>query len=117
MLESWKLPLRCGGPWSKQSALLLNTAIDLNVLQFKPVEEGCDELASHVKSKEPNLHVLVNNSLTTWGRRWPEFPETGGWDRVMNLTVETIFYLADALSSFLAPSFISRRIINISAVN
>lgn len=35
----------------------------------------------------------------------------------MNLTVETIFYLADALSSLLAPSFISRRIINISAVN
>jgi len=80
---------------------------------------GCDGLANYIKSNEPKLDILVNNSGATWGGKWSDFPEKEGWDRVMNLNVKSIFYLTAALSPLLAKdatNLAPGRVINISSV-
>jgi len=80
---------------------------------------GCDALTAHIKSKESKVHILVNNSGTSWGGRWDDFPEKEGWDRVYALNVKAIFYLTAGLSPLLskdATNIAPGRVINISSV-
>ncbi|KAL8284119.1 hypothetical protein RQP46_004868 [Phenoliferia psychrophenolica] len=53
---------------------------------------GCDALVAEVKKRTDVLHILVNNSGTTWGAPYDDFPEASGWDRVLSTNVKAIFY-------------------------
>ena len=60
---------------------------------------GCDGLAEDVASRVSSLHVLVNNSGTSWGE--PLDRKSGrmnwGFDKVFDLNVKSVFYLTRAL--------------------
>src|SRR3979490_648482 len=60
-----------------------------------------DMLATEIKKREPKLDILVNSAGAAWGANFDEFPESG-WDKVMNLTVKTPFFLTKALAGPLA---------------
>jgi NAD(P)-dependent dehydrogenase (short-subunit alcohol dehydrogenase family) len=53
---------------------------------------GCQALITEFKKRENKLHVLVNNSGTSWGAPFLDFPEEKGWDNVFNVNVKSIFY-------------------------
>src|SRR5258708_7381537 len=36
---------------------------------------GCDRLVEAIKAKEENIHILVNNSGTTWGAPYDEYAD------------------------------------------
>lgn len=52
--------------------------------------EGCLKLVSDLKEKEKALHILVNNSGTSWGQPLETFSEKG-WDKVLELNVKAPF--------------------------
>jgi len=82
-------------------------------------KQGIDALAAYIKSKEPRLHILVNNSGATWAGKYDDFPEKEGWDRVMNLNVKSLFYLTAALTPLLvkdSTNIAPGRVINISSI-
>ena len=54
--------------------------------------DGVRALVSEIESREPALHVLVNNAGANWGAPIDEFPEAG-WDKVMDLNLKSIFFL------------------------
>ena len=60
-----------------------------HVLQSKA---GCEALVAEFRKRESKLHILVNNSGATWGAPYNDFPEKEGWDRVMALNVNAVFY-------------------------
>jgi len=79
---------------------------------------GCESLVAAFKQRESKLHILVNNSGTTWGAPYTDFPEKEGWDRVLALNVKSIFYLTAGLTPFLEKDASARdpgRVINISS--
>jgi NAD(P)-dependent dehydrogenase (short-subunit alcohol dehydrogenase family) len=41
-------------------------------------KDGVDKLCAEVKRRTNKLHVLVNNSGTTWGAQLTDFPEKQG---------------------------------------
>ena len=43
--------------------------------------EGCERVATRLAAMEPALHVLVNNSGTSWGEPL-ETHSSKGWDKV-----------------------------------
>ena len=55
-------------------------------------EEGCAEFQREVESRVDKLHVLINNSGTSWGQKFEEFP-AHGFDKIMRLNVTTPFML------------------------
>jgi NAD(P)-dependent dehydrogenase (short-subunit alcohol dehydrogenase family) len=59
-------------------------------------EAGCRALAEQIRTREPALHVLVNNSGATWGAPLEEFPDNA-WDRSFDLNVRAVFNLTRAL--------------------
>jgi NAD(P)-dependent dehydrogenase (short-subunit alcohol dehydrogenase family) len=59
-------------------------------------EAGCRSLADAVASREPALHVLVNNAGANWGAPLAEYPDSA-WDKVLALNVKSIFHLTRAL--------------------
>src|SRR5262245_43947237 len=59
--------------------------------------EGCEKLAAEIIKREPRLDILVNNAGAAWGADFDEFPE-GGWDKVMDLNVKSLFFLTKALA-------------------
>ena len=46
---------------------------------------------------------LINNSGTTWGAKYEDFPEAQGWDRVIATNVKAIFYRAFFLRARFRP--------------
>lgn len=53
---------------------------------------GCDKLVAEVGKRWDSLQILVNNSGTTWGAKWEDFPEDKGWDRILGTNVKALFY-------------------------
>lgn len=81
--------------------------------------EGCRALASEIASREPQLHILVNNAGLTWSAPIDEFSEKA-WDRVMDLDAKSPFFLTQALLPQLraaARPEARASIVNISSVN
>jgi NAD(P)-dependent dehydrogenase (short-subunit alcohol dehydrogenase family) len=81
-------------------------------------ETGCAALAAALKSRERALHVLVNNSGTSWGAPMATH-DTKGWDKTYDLNVKGVFFLTrellpllDAASTPTDPA----RVINIGSV-
>ena len=58
--------------------------------------EGCNRLAAALSARESKLHVLINNSGTSWGEPF-ETHGSKGWDKVMELNLKTPFFLTRAL--------------------
>ena len=58
-------------------------------------EAGCVNLAKMFRAREDRLHVLVNNSGTSWGAPLEKHSEKG-WDKVYALNVKGIFFLTRA---------------------
>ena len=54
--------------------------------------EGLNAFADAVLANEDSIDILINNAGATWGAAVDEFPE-GGWDKVMDLNVKSIFFL------------------------
>jgi len=80
---------------------------------------GCDKLTDLIKQRESKVHILVNNAGISWGAPYNDFPEKGGWDRLMALNVKSIFYVTQGLTELLAKNSTSHdpgRVINISSV-
>jgi NAD(P)-dependent dehydrogenase (short-subunit alcohol dehydrogenase family) len=47
-------------------------------------EAECNRLGDELASREPALHVLVNNAGANWGAPIETFPDSG-WDKVLTL--------------------------------
>lgn len=59
-------------------------------------EAEARRLAGEIASREPALHVLVNNAGANWGAPLAEYPDAA-WDKVLALNVKAIFQLTRAL--------------------
>jgi NAD(P)-dependent dehydrogenase (short-subunit alcohol dehydrogenase family) len=59
-------------------------------------QEGCRELAGEIASREPEVHILVNNAGANWGAPLAEFPDSA-FDRCFDLNVKGVFHLTVAL--------------------
>lgn len=80
---------------------------------------GIDQLCQEVKRRTNKLHILVNNSGTTWGAHFNDFPEKQGWDRVIATNVKALFYVTAGLTDLLAKDSTNiepARVVNISSV-
>lgn len=64
----------------------------LKIAEDLATEAGCKRLAEEFMKKESKLHILVNNSGTSWGEPLEKFSEKG-FDKVMALNVKAPFFL------------------------
>jgi NAD(P)-dependent dehydrogenase (short-subunit alcohol dehydrogenase family) len=58
-------------------------------------EAECNRLAAELASREPALHILVNNAGANWGAPLSEYPDSA-WDKVLALNVKSVFHLTRA---------------------
>jgi NAD(P)-dependent dehydrogenase (short-subunit alcohol dehydrogenase family) len=78
-----------------------------------------NRLAAEIASREPALHVLVNNAGATWGEPIEKFPESA-WDKVLDLNVKAPFFLTRALLPQLEAAGTAEdpaRVINIGSID
>ncbi len=82
-------------------------------------EAECRRLAEEVASREPGLHILVNNAGATWGAPMASFDDAA-WNRVLDLNVKGVFHL----TRFLVPQLAAvathddpARVINIGSID
>lgn len=90
-------------------------ALPADLSQMDEVER----LANEIKTREPALHVLVNNAGATWGATVDDFPEKG-WDKVVDVNLKAPFFLVQKLLPALEAAATSEdpaRIINIGSVD
>src|SRR5262245_55163072 len=81
--------------------------------------EGSAYLAKELASREPALHILVNNAGAAWGAPLAEYPEAG-WDKVMDTNVKSIFFLTRDLAPLLEKSARPddpARVINVGSID
>jgi NAD(P)-dependent dehydrogenase (short-subunit alcohol dehydrogenase family) len=82
-------------------------------------EAECRRLAGELASREPALHVLVNNAGANWGAPLAEFPDAA-WDKVLALNVKAVFHLTRALLPQLekaASAGDPARVINVGSID
>jgi NAD(P)-dependent dehydrogenase (short-subunit alcohol dehydrogenase family) len=82
-------------------------------------ESECRRLAEELRSKEKELHVLVNNSGSNWGAPYDEYPDSA-WIRVLTLNLQRVFTITQRLTPLLeagAKDGNPARIINIGSVD
>ena len=80
---------------------------------------GIEQLAGEVSSREPALHILVNNAGAAWGEPMEEFSESG-FDKVWLLNVKGVFFLTVRLLDGLrraATADDPARVINIGSID
>lgn len=63
-------------------------------------EEGVAKLVEEVKSRTKDLHILMNNAGTTWGKPYGQFPHFA-WEKVNSVNVAGLFHLTQALTPLL----------------
>ena len=81
--------------------------------------EGVATVVREITSREPALHILVNNAGANWGAPIDEFPEAG-WDKVMDLNLKAIFFLTRDLLPLLRKAGTPAdpaRVINIGSID
>ena len=62
--------------------------------------DGIKAFADEIKSKEEHIDFLINNAGAAWAEPFGAFSE-GGWDKVMDLNVKSIFFLTQELAPLL----------------
>jgi NAD(P)-dependent dehydrogenase (short-subunit alcohol dehydrogenase family) len=78
-----------------------------------------NRLAEDIASREPAVHILVNNAGATWGEPIEKFPASA-WDKVLDLNVKAPFFLTRALAPQLEAAGTAddpARIINIGSID
>jgi NAD(P)-dependent dehydrogenase (short-subunit alcohol dehydrogenase family) len=91
----------------------------VSVVADLSTQEGLDHFAEEVSSREPALHILVNNAGAAWGAPIEEFPASG-FDKVLSLNVKGVFELTKRLLPLLekaASPDDPARVINIGSVD
>jgi NAD(P)-dependent dehydrogenase (short-subunit alcohol dehydrogenase family) len=81
--------------------------------------EGAEHLAREVSSREPAVHVLVNNAGATWGAPIDEFPDSG-FDKVLAINLKGVFHLTRLLLPQLRAAASAEdpaRVINIGSID
>ncbi|MBR51666.1 MAG: 3-oxoacyl-ACP reductase [Gammaproteobacteria bacterium] len=81
--------------------------------------DGIEEFVSAVSEKEDSIDFLVNNAGAAWGEPYESFTE-GGWDKVMNLNVKSIFFLTQKMKTLLTAKATLEdpsRVINIGSID
>ncbi len=58
--------------------------------------EAVTALAREIATREPKLHILVNNAGANWATPIDEYPEAG-WDKVHDVNLKAVFFLTQAL--------------------
>jgi NAD(P)-dependent dehydrogenase (short-subunit alcohol dehydrogenase family) len=82
-------------------------------------EGECKRLAGELGSREPALHVLVNNAGANWGAPLAEYPDAA-WDKILALNVKAVFHLTRALLPQLEKAASAEdpaRVINVGSVD
>ena len=82
-------------------------------------EQECKRLAAELASREPALHVLVNNAGANWAAPLAEYPDAA-WDKVLALNLKAVFHLTRALLPQLEKAASSEdpaRVINVGSVD
>ncbi|MGV9853470.1 SDR family oxidoreductase [Streptomyces sp. NPDC003442] len=82
-------------------------------------EEECRALVDEVQSREPALHILVNNAGTTWGTSFDDFPDKA-WDRVLATNLKAPFNLTRLARPLLEAASTAddpARVINIGSID
>ncbi|RPA78092.1 short-chain dehydrogenase/reductase-like protein SDR [Ascobolus immersus RN42] len=81
--------------------------------------EDIEKLVAEIKKREPKLHVLINNSGSTWGAPYESYPDSA-WTRVLTLNLQRVFTLTQQLTPLLEAAATEEdpaRIINIGSVD
>ena len=81
--------------------------------------EGLRAFVQELADREERINILFNNAGATWGAPLEEFPE-GGWDKVMDLNVKSVFFLTQALLPQLRAAGCAEdpaRVVNIGSIN
>jgi len=81
--------------------------------------DGINAFATQIKEKEEHIDFLINNAGAAWAEPFGAFSE-GGWDKVMNLNVKSIFFLTQELAPLLKIKGTSddpSRVINIGSID
>ncbi len=82
-------------------------------------EAEANRLAAEIASREPALHVLINNAGANWGAPIAEYPDSA-WDKVLAINVKGVFHLTRALIPMLekgAKPGDPARVINIGSID
>jgi len=88
-------------------------AVDLST------DEGIEQLSGAVGERWDALHLLFNNAGASWGEPLDAFPK-GGWDKVMNVNVRSVFFLTQSLLPLLragASPESPARVVNTGSIN
>ena len=91
----------------------------VSVVADLSTQEGLDDFANEVSSRESALHILVNNAGAAWGAPIPEYPASG-FDKVLGLNVKGVFELTKRLLPLLEKAATPEdpaRVINIGSVD
>jgi len=82
-------------------------------------KEGVDDFVSQISQKEDGIDFLINNAGAAWGEPFESFSE-GGWDKVMDLNVKSLFFLTQKMKSLLTTNASlddPSRVINIGSID
>ena len=61
---------------------------------------GIEEFTNEIQNKEKGIDFLINNAGAAWGEPLESFSE-GGWDKVMDLNVKSLFFLTQKFKNLL----------------
>ena len=81
--------------------------------------EGIEEFTNEIQNKEKGIDFLINNAGAAWGEPLESFSE-GGWDKVMDLNVKSLFFLTQKFKNLLinnASEEDPSRVINIGSID
>lgn len=81
--------------------------------------DGIGAFVGAFSEREKSLDILINNAGVAWGAEFDDFPE-GGWDKVMNINVKSLFFLTQQLAPLLRRSASAEKpakIINIASID
>ena len=76
-------------------------------------------LRTKISQKEDGIDFLINNAGAAWGEPFESFSE-GGWDKVMDLNVKSLFFLTQKMKSLLTTNASlddPSRVINIGSID
>ena len=107
----------CEEACKELNALGKGTAVAIPADFYK--ESDCKRLADELKTRESQLHVLVNNSGSNWGESYDTYPDSA-WARVLTLNLQRVFTITQLLTPLLeagAGDHDPARIINIGSID
>ncbi|SCC06242.1 glucose 1-dehydrogenase [Weissella bombi] len=77
-------------------------------------DEAADKIVAYAMETFGKIDILVNNAGMTIRHEWDEFPKED-WDKVINLNLNALYYLSQAVAKVMAKQD-SGKIINIASM-